>query len=205
MENKLKEIELKLRVTPEDIAVLRNDPYFASALHDPIHETLNSVYFDSEEHVLRDHGLTLRVRHIGDKHIQTIKTADRGSDWFERSEWEQAIEGDRPDLARVTDAALGAIFTDDVRNALKPVFETRIERTAYRLNGNKTDIVLAVDEGQIVATNSSYSVSEIELELKHGSTADLFKIARAINDVVPAQLDVKSKSERGYDLIEKTP
>src|SRR5262249_50490443 len=27
--------------------------------------------------------------------------------------------------------------------------------------------------------------------------------ARAINDIVPAQLDVKSKSERGYDLIDK--
>jgi inorganic triphosphatase YgiF len=205
MDSEPKEIELKLRVAPEDIAVLRNHPHFADALHDPTRETLDSVYFDSDDRFLRNHGLTLRVRHIGDKHVQTIKTADRGSNWFERSEWEQAIEGDRPDLTRVTDVALSAIFTDDVRNALKPVFETRIERTAYRLKGNETDIVLAVDEGQIVATDSSCSVSEIELELKHGSAADLFKIARAINDVIPAQLDVKSKSERGYDLIEKTP
>jgi inorganic triphosphatase YgiF len=64
---------------------------------------------------------------------------------------------------------------------------------------------MAVDEGQIVATDSSCPVSEIELELKHGNPAELFKIARAISDIVPAQLDVKSKSERGYDLIEKTP
>jgi triphosphatase len=51
----------------------------------------------------------------------------------------------------------------------------------------------------------SYPVSEIELELKNGSRAQLFKIARDITDIVPAELDVKSKSERGYDLIEKTP
>ena len=205
MDSGPKEIELKLRVAPEDIAALRNHPHFADALHDPTHETLDSVYFDSDDRFLRDHGLTLRVRHIGDKRVQTIKTTNKGSDWFERLEWEQAIEGDQPDLTRVMDTALGPILTDDVRNTLKPVFETRIERTAYHLNGNDNDIVMAVDEGQIVATDSSCPVSEIELELKHGNPAELFKIARAISDIVPAQLDVKSKSERGYELVEKTP
>ena len=205
MDSGPKEIELKLRVAPEDIAVLRNHPHFVGALHDPTHETLDSVYFDSDKRFLHDHGLTLRVRHIGDKCVQTIKTANQGSDWFERSEWEQAIEGDQPDLTRVMSTALGPMLTDDVRNALKPVFETRIERTAYHLNGNDNDIVMAVDEGQIVATDSSCPVSEIELELKHGNPAELFKIARAISDIVPAQIDVKSKSERGYELIEKTP
>jgi len=199
------EIELKLRVAPEDISVLQNHPNFASVLHDPTHETLNSVYFDSENHFLRDQGLTLRVRHIGDKRIQTIKTTSQRSDWFERSEWELPIEGDEPDLSRVTDAALGPILTEDVRKALKPVFETRIERTAYHLNGNETDIFMAIDEGQVIAADSSCPVSEIELELKHGNTPDLFKIARAISGVVPAQLDVRSKAERGYDLIEKKP
>jgi triphosphatase len=205
MDGKPKEIELKLRVAPEDIAVLKNHPSLAHALHDPTHEALDSVYFDSDDRFLRDHGLTLQVRRIGDKHVQTIKTANQRSDWFERSEWEQAIESDQPDLTRVMDTALGPILTDDVRNALKPVFETRIERTAYHLNGGDTAIAMAVDEGQIVAADSSCPVSEIELELEHGNPVELFKIARAINDIVPAQLDVKSKSERGYDLIEKTP
>ena len=205
MDSKAKEIELKLRVAPQDIAVLRNHPHFAGALHNPTNDTLISVYFDTDGLFLRDHGVTLRVRHIGEKRIQTIKTADYGSGYFERSEWEQAIEGDQPDLTGVMDTALGPILTDDVRNALKPIFETRIERTAYHLSGNDTDIVMAVDEGQIIVTGSSCPVSEIELELKHGNPAELFKVARAISDIVPAQLDVKSKSERAYDLIEKTP
>jgi inorganic triphosphatase YgiF len=64
---------------------------------------------------------------------------------------------------------------------------------------------MAIDEGQIVAPDASCPVSEIELELKHGNLTELFKIARAISDIVPAQLDVKSKSERGYELVEKTP
>ena len=62
-----KEIELKLRVAPEDVATLRAHPNFAGvlsgALGEPVSETLVSVYFwIRSELFLRDHGLTLRVR-----------------------------------------------------------------------------------------------------------------------------------------------
>ena len=201
MDSDPKEIELKLWVAPEDVATLRTHPDFADALGEPISETLVSVYFDSNELFLRDHGLTLRVRHVGDKRIETIKLADHGI--FERSEWERPIESDQPNLDLAADTALGPLLTDNIRNALKPVFETRIERTAYRLNGGDTDIAIAFDEGRIVAHRFIVRVSEIELELKRGEPAELFKLARIIGDIVPAQLDVKSKSERGFDLVEK--
>ena len=145
------EVELKLWVAPEDIIAFRNHPHFTGSLHDPTHEMLDSIYFDSDDLSLRDHGLTLRVRHVGDKRLQTIKSTDRGAGYFERSEWEQTIEGDQPDLSRVKDTALGRILIDEVRKPLKPIFETRVERTAYHLNGNGADIVMAIDEGQILA------------------------------------------------------
>ena len=110
MDSKPKEIELKLRVAPEDIVALRNHPHFAGALQIPINEALVSLYFDSDDLFLRDHGVTLRVRHIGEKRIQTIKTADYGCGYFERTEWEQAIEGDQPDLTGVMDTALGPLL-----------------------------------------------------------------------------------------------
>jgi triphosphatase len=198
------EVELKLWVAPEDISSVLKSPRFASSLHNPTREMLDSVYFDSEDRFLRDHGLTLRVRHEGDKRVQTIKSADHGAGFFERSEWEQTIEDDQPDFSGVKDTALGQILTDEVGKELKPVFETRIERTAYHLSGNGADIILAIDEGQILATDSSQSVSEIDLELKQGNPADLFKIARDIFDIVPAHLEFKSKPERGYELVEKT-
>jgi triphosphatase len=196
------EVELKLWLAPEDITTLRNHPRFPGS-HDHTHEVLDSIYFDSDDLFLRDHGYNLRVRHIGDNCIQTIKSTDQGVGLFERSEWEQAIEGDLPDLSRVKDASLGRILIDDMCTALKPVFETRFERTSYHLNGNGADIVMAIDEGQILAPDASRPISEIELELKHGSPTDLFKIARDILDIVPAELGFKSKSERGYELAEK--
>ena len=124
MNSEPEEIELKLRIAPEDIVALGNHPRFAGALHDPTRETLNSVYFDSDNWFLYKHGLTLRVRHIGDKRVQTIKTVNQSSGLHERSEWEQVIEGDLPDLALIKDTILGPLLTDDVRNALKPIFET---------------------------------------------------------------------------------
>src|SRR3984957_6938126 len=199
------EVELKLWVTPENIAALRNYPGFADSLQHPSHEVLNSVYFDSDERFLRNHGMTLRERHMDEKHVQTIKSADNAGGLFERSEWEQTIEGSQPDLSGVKDTALGRILTDDVCKALKPVFETRIERTAYHLNGNGADIIMTIDEGQILTPDSSQPVSEIELELRHGKPADLFKVAREILNIVPAQLEFKSKPERGYGLVEKAP
>ena len=205
MNGEPKEIELKLRVAPGNIVALRNHPHFAVRLHNSTCETQNSIYFDSDDQYLRGHGVTLRVRKIGDRRIQTIKAINHGSSFLERSEWEEAIEGDLPDLSRVKDTALGPLLTDDVRNALKPLFETQIERTLYHLNGAGSDIVMAVNEGQIVASDLSSPVSEIELELKHGNAADLFEIAREIAEIVPAELDFKSKAERGYELIEKKP
>ena len=200
-----KEIELKLQVAPQDIAVLKNHPSFASAFEGLTHERLDSVYFDSDDRTLRDHGLTLRVRQIGDKRVQTIKSLSEGCYTIERSEWEQLIPGDQPDLTDVEHTPLAPVLTDDVRDTLKPVFETRIERTACHLNRDRTAIAMAVDQGQIVASNSSFAVSEIELELKHGNPVELFKIARIISEIVPARLDVKSKSERGFELIEQAP
>jgi len=201
-----KEVELKLRIAPEDIVVLRKHPRFAGALRDPIRETLNSVYFDSNRRLLHKNGLTLRVRHIGDKRVQTIKTTNPTScGLLERLEWEQTIEGDKPDLTHAKDTALGPLLADDVRYGLQPVFETRIERTSYQLSESGTELIVATDEGQIIAGDSSCPVSEIELELKHGSRNQLFKIAREIINIVPAHLDVKSKPERGYELLAKAP
>ncbi len=70
------------------------------------------------------------------------------------------------------------------------------------MNGNGSHVVVAFDKGDIVVPGASCPISEVELELKQGNAAELFKLARSIGDIVPMWLDVKSKSERGYDLAE---
>jgi len=43
---------------------------------------------------------------------------------------------------------------------------------------------------------------EIELELKRGNQAELFNVARELMQAVPARLEFKSKSQRGYELLD---
>jgi triphosphatase len=55
--------------------------------------------------------------------------------------------------------------------------------------------------GKVEAGPQSSPLCELELELKRGESAELFKLARMLAEEVPVQLAVKSKAERGYALI----
>src|SRR5262245_50760916 len=92
--------------------------------------TLVSVYFDTDKLKLRNKGLSLRVRRIGRRHIQTIKReSGEGAALFTRDEWEHQIGGGQPDLDVAQDG--GHVFGKKVRRGLKPIFETRVRRTVY--------------------------------------------------------------------------
>ena len=82
------------------------------------------------------------------------------------------------------------------------MFETRVRRTVYPLVDNGRAIALTVDQGTIETGKRSLPLCEIELELKRGNAADLFDLARKLTQVLPARLAVKSKSERGYEIID---
>ena len=83
-----KETELKFEVTPRDLRKLRAARILQRK---PLkEEDLVSVYFDTPEHTLARNDVTLRVRHNGDKRLQTIKSG-RLANSFRRSEWEHEI------------------------------------------------------------------------------------------------------------------
>ena len=100
MTDEAKEVELKLQVPSDCLRALDAHPKFHDLLSTPAREqSLKSVYFNSEKFDLRDRGISLRVRHIGDRKIQTVKIANLpGGRYFERSELEQEITSDLPNL-----------------------------------------------------------------------------------------------------------
>ena len=170
----------------------------------PATENLVSVYFDTPKHKLRTRSVSLRVRHRGGKRLQTIKTeGSNGS--IRRGEWEHTIKGDVPDLRKARDTPLAALLTKKLKRTLKPIFETRIRRTNLPVGKNGSRIVVSLDEGEVRAERKSISVGEVELELKRGKPGELFKLARLIGELVPAKLELRSKSERGYDLTARRP
>jgi triphosphatase len=163
-----------------------------------------SVYFDTPEHKLARNGVSLRVRHNGAKRLQTIKSGGSNGS-FRRGEWEHEINADVPNLRKAQGTPLAPLLTKKLKRRLKPIFETRVHRTSLPVCKNGSRIEMAVDEGEVRAGRQSTPISELELELKRGKAGDLFKLAHEMGKLAPATLSLKSKSERGYDLIENAP
>ena len=162
---------------------------------------LISVYFDTAKQELRNHGLSLRVRHIGDKRLQTIKVENKGARGaFGRDEWEQEIARDRPELKLAQGTALEKLATPKLKRKLRPMFETVVERTAIPPRCEGAAMELALDRGLIRGGGRRGQVSEVEIELKEGDPAALAFVAERLAHAVPAIYGVRSKAERGYAL-----
>ncbi len=122
------ETELKFDVAPQDLWKLKA----ARALQQKPakEEDLVSVYFDTPKHKLARNGISLRVRHNGDKRVQTIKSeGSKGS--FRRGEWEREIKGNLPNLRKAPGTALAPLLTKKLKRRLKPMFATRVTAPLY--------------------------------------------------------------------------
>jgi inorganic triphosphatase YgiF len=196
-----KEIEVKLELAPATLLSLKKIPLFQTIKAAPKRASQVSVYFDTDKHKLRQKGLMLRVRREGRRYTQTIKSTTN-SRLFERDEWETEIAGKEPDLNQANGTVPGPFLSKKVRRRLKPMFETRVRRTVYPVVDDERAIALAVDRGTISTGTRSQKLCEIEIELERGPPAVLFDVARELTQVLPARLAVKSKSERGYEIID---
>src|SRR4051812_36879483 len=92
-----KEIEIKLDLSPAALPRLKKIPLLRAPKGATRRSAEVSVYFDTDKHKLRKKGLTLRVRRIGNRYIQTIKATGQ-SGLFERDEWESDLASAEPDL-----------------------------------------------------------------------------------------------------------
>jgi inorganic triphosphatase YgiF len=198
-----REVELKLEVPPNSLSRLtRSSLLQAAGKRSSKPATLVSVYFDTDKFKLRNKGLSLRVRRMGRRHVQTIKQeSGESTALFTRNEWEQEIGGREPDFAAAHDTPVGPVFNRKLRRGLKPLFETRVRRTVYPIHNADSEIELTIDKGKVEGSGESAPLCEVELELKRGDSTELFKLARTLAEQVPVQLAVKSKAERGYALL----
>ncbi len=196
------EVELKLELPPSALGEVTRLPWLREVSNGPTkRERLVTVYFDTAKSKLRDHGLALRVRHIGEKRLQTIKVVKKGARGaFGRDEWEEEIAGDLPDFKLAKGTALEPLATKKRWRKLKPVFETIVERTTIPIRSSEADLELAVDRGQIKARGRREPISEVEIELKHGDRAEIAMVADRLAQSVPVAYAARSKQERGYAL-----
>jgi triphosphatase len=198
------EIELKLLIAPADIPGLRRHPLLKTlCTSGPKTRALTSIYFDTDDFVLKNQSIALRVRRSGRQWIQTIKGGGSvQAGLHQRDEWEVPVAHGTPDFSKITDPALLRLFAgEDLRQRLLPVFVTEFKRTVWLLQTAAGDQVeMALDQGEIRAGQKSTAICEVELELKAGNPAALYELALALQQAAPLRAENASKAERGYAL-----
>ncbi|CAG0989361.1 Inorganic triphosphatase [Methylophilaceae bacterium] len=196
------EIELKLRIAPEDVLRLRRHPAIRSHLTGkPITRRLVSTYYDTPDLQLLKKQISLRVRRMSGKWFQAVKGAGHSlAGLHQRMEWEDIIARGAPDFTKITAPSLIRIFADQtLRDALQPIFLTDVQRTEWQLAyEDGTEIEVALDLGKLEAGDRSEPIREVELELKKGETGRLFELAALLQQSIPLHIENISKAERGY-------
>lgn len=194
------ETELKFRLAPRKLASVLRTNSSNGQRGDRSEQALVSTYYDTKKQKLRRHGLTLRVREVDGRYVQTVKAG--GSGTVIRGEWEHEVAGAKPDLKKVKNTPLADLASKKLPRKLRPVFQTEVHRTTAARRVRRSQIELAVDRGRIGGGPRSRPVAELELELKSGQVADLFRLARSLERKTSAELDLRSKAERGYRLVD---
>ena len=206
------ETELKLQVPPAQLERMRQHPLLAQlSAGGPTEHQLTDTYYDTAAHDLWKQGLTLRVRESGGAWIQTVKTAAATSPGLhERGEWECALPDATPQpalLARqIEQAALSQALADAEASQLVPIFRNHTRRTTWALRWPDGDEVeCALDAGRIESGSGNTEIAELELEIKHGSSAHLFELALALHADIPLRMSNDSKAARGFAMLERPP
>lgn len=195
------EIALKLEIDPDDLPLLLDDPLFARAETQSVHQL--TIYYDTAETALQRHGFTLRVRSAGGRFVQTVKPIADSVGLVSRDEIEVEVPTLAPDLRPLTDHPIASVVAE-AKQPLEPVIRCDVTRTYAALERAGSRIQLDLDHGTVVARGRSSEFAEVEFELVEGSPASLVMAARRLSDHVPVRLGVLTKSERGFRLAAGT-
>lgn len=202
------ESELRLAVPEKVQARLKRLPLLVARGTGRAKTTqLRSTYFDTSDGALAAAGMNLRIRRIGQRFVQTLKI---GSGWqaglTERIEIEGWVRGEEPvlDLIHLPEAR-DFLTRDGLWDRLRPSFVTDFKRTSreVRFEGSFGSALISVDLdlGEIRAGSRTAVISELELELKDGTSAALFELARSIHEEIPVRIEYRGKALRAEQLV----
>lgn len=191
------ETELKFRLGPGAVVRLSGHP----ALQGPqTSQSLRSVYFDTPDGVLRAAGCGLRVRATPDGFVQTLKR-QTGPGQTARDEWEVPVASEALDLAALKTTPAHKLLKGRRRD-LSLRFASTVVRRIRMVAWEGARIEVAFDAGELSAGERREPIYELELELKAGTPAALFSLARRLARDLAIVPVFESKAERGWRLAD---
>ena len=195
------EIEIKFFVACDIQAGLSN-LLNSIEIKESSQQQLGNVYFDTPTLALRQLDMGLRIRRCDSFAEQTIKC--RGQivgGLHARPEYNTPVSGDLPTLSAFPDEIWPTLpERDHIQQQLVAQFRTDFLRNHWLIAFEGAEIELAWDQGEIVGSQGSTTINELELELKSGDTAALFALAQHLATLGGLRLGAQSKAQRGYRL-----
>lgn len=202
------EQEIKLRVKGEDKIDLASLAWPLSITVGNIEKNhLISTYYETDDLHLSRHGIGLRMRQSQGHWLQTVKTSGVvKAGLHQREEWEYELDGPKWDMAMLRKTPLAIIIDDpDIWPKLSPIFTTDFLRETIHLSlADGTQVELAYDRGQVMASGEKIRIHEIELELLSGHVEQLNTLANQLKEQLPLSLSNMSKAQMGYQLVSST-
>ncbi|MCV2403916.1 CYTH domain-containing protein [Marinomonas sp. C2222] len=202
------ELELKLMVHPNFLKLacdfLDNFCQQSADTNNSRQPTLAlmNAYFDTEDALLMQTGIAMRIRSFGSRFIQTVKT--RGSSrigMHARGEWEWEVENDQLDLTLLKEVPLPDVLKDMswCKNLIE-VYRTDFQRQVWNIELSNTQIEVVCDNGLVTSPYGKDTICELELELKSGEETGLYDFALQLAEHIPLQVSVVSKAQKGVRL-----
>lgn len=165
-------------------------------------QQLGNVYFDTPTLDLRRLDMGLRIRRCDAFAEQTIKCRGQVVGGLHaRPEYNTPVSGDLPTLSAFPDEIWPTLTErDHIQQQLVAQFRTDFLRRHWLIAFEGAEIELAWDQGEIVDSQGSTTINELELELKSGATAALFALAQRLARIGGLRLGAQSKAQRGYRM-----
>ena len=155
------EIELKLIVDTGKLDDFDGAPVIAAhARNKGTRRRLKSVYYDTRKRTLWRNGLSLRVRQIGTRFVQTVKVQET-DDPLRRGEWEAAVPSLTPDLALAMSFIPEKLRDGLTQDILETVCVSDIHRHQRLLDFPSGTVEAAPHHRFLTAAQRTQSVDEI--------------------------------------------
>ncbi|WP_320545453.1 inorganic triphosphatase [Aeromonas veronii] len=195
------EIEIKFFVA-RDIQAKLSNLLNSLEIKESSQQQLGNVYFDTPTLALRQLEMGLRIRRCDAFAEQTIKCRGQVVGGLHaRPEYNAPVSGDLPTLSAFPDEIWPTLTErDHIQQQLVAQFRTDFLRRHWLIAFEGAEIELAWDQGEIVGSQGSTTINELELELKSGATAALFALAQRLAKLGGLRLGAQSKAQRGYRL-----
>ncbi|UVJ44243.1 CYTH domain-containing protein [Pseudomonas sp. LS1212] len=203
-----KETEIKLRVSRETLAALREHPLLKKRNKSGWERReLFNQYFDTPERDLAAAKVALRLRRDGEVIIQTLKTRGQSvAGLSERTEHEWHLPKAKLDLKKLDGECWPTELAELDKKTIKPMFTTDFVREyaeiAWGRGKAKVVIEAALDLGKVLVGKQSEEICELELELREGEPGALLELAAELAETLPLMPCDISKAERGYRLFD---